>query len=63
LSYITPAGTISETDGLGLTTADSDGICSWIWKIGEAKKKGAGRVIVTINGVSETHFIEVWPNN
>ena len=62
LNYITPAGTISEANGLGHTIANANGVCSWTWIIGESKKKGSGRVIVTINGVSETHFFEVWPS-
>jgi hypothetical protein len=40
-------------------TADSDGLCKWQWKIEEADGKGSGRLIFTIDGVSETHFIEV----
>jgi hypothetical protein len=55
LTYISPSGesVIMET------IADTDGICSWRWIVDETKGTGAGRLIFTIDGVSETHFIEV----
>ena len=58
LTYISPSGAISYMD----TAADTSGICSWTWKVDEAKGKGAGRLIFTIEGVSETHFIEIRAN-
>jgi hypothetical protein len=44
------------------TTADTSGLCEWRWKIDVAQGKGAGRLIFTINGVSETHFMEIRSN-
>ncbi len=55
LTYIPPSGDASAMD----TIANENGICSWRWKIDETKGKGAGRLIFTIEGVSETHFIEI----
>ena len=55
LTYFSPSGDITSTE----TTADKNGLCSWKWKIDETKGKGTGRLIFTIDGRSETHFIEV----
>jgi hypothetical protein len=55
LTYISPSGDVSFMN----TTANPSGICSWKWKIDETKGKGAGRLIFTIEGISETHFIEI----
>ena len=55
LTYIAPSGDTSVMD----TIANESGICSWRWKIDETKGKGMGRLIFTIEGVSETHFIEI----
>ena len=59
LSYINPAGNLTEADGLGVTIANTDGLCTWMWKIDEAGRKGSGRVIVRVGETSETHFIEI----
>jgi hypothetical protein len=55
LTYISPSGDISYMEA----AADTSGICSWTWKVDETKGRGAGRLIFTIEGVSETHFIEI----
>ena len=55
LTYIPPSGDTSIME----TTTNDSGNCSWRWKIDEAKGKGMGRLIFTIEGVSETHFIEI----
>jgi len=55
LTYVSPSGDISSMD----TIADKSGMCAWKWKIDETKGKGMGRLIFTINGISETHFIEI----
>ncbi|MBL8078974.1 MAG: hypothetical protein JNM55_13500 [Anaerolineales bacterium] len=55
LTYIPPMGTTHEMD----TIADESGLCSWRFKISEEEGKGPGRLIFTINGTSETHFIEI----
>jgi hypothetical protein len=55
LTYVPPNGEIHITT----VTADADGICEWRWKLEEAEGKGHGRLIFTIDGVSDTHFIEI----
>jgi len=55
LTYISPSGDMSQMS----TTANASGLCSWRWKVDETKGKGAGRLVFTIDGVSETHFIEI----
>jgi hypothetical protein len=55
LIYIPPSGNKKAMD----VTADSDGLCKWQWKIEETDGKGSGRLIFTIDGASETHFIEI----
>jgi hypothetical protein len=56
LTYIPPSGETSIMD----TTADTKGVCSWRWNVEESKGKGSSRLIFTIDGISETHFMEVW---
>jgi hypothetical protein len=55
LLYIPPSGDTREMSSV----ADEDGKCSWRWKIEETDGKGNGRLIITIDGKSETHFIEI----
>ena len=55
LTYISPSGDISYMDAV----ADINGLCTWTWKVDETKGRGTGRLIFTIDGRSETHFIEV----
>lgn len=55
LIYIPPSGNIHQTD----TIADTSGLCVWNWKIEEAEGKGNGRLIFTIEDISETHFMEI----
>ena len=55
LTYVPPMGTTQEMD----TTADESGLCSWRWKISEEEGKGHARLIFTIDGHSETHFIDI----
>jgi hypothetical protein len=56
LLYIPPSGESQEMSSV----ADENGKCSWKWKIEESHGKGNGRLIITIDGKSETHFIEIW---
>jgi hypothetical protein len=55
LIYIPPSG----DQKLMEVTASPDGMCQWKWKIEETDGKGNARLIFTIDGVSETHFIEI----
>ena len=55
LTFVPPSGVIREMD----TTADESGQCVWRWKLEEEVGKGDGRLIFTLNGVSDTHFMEI----
>ncbi|MEN9564764.1 MAG: hypothetical protein RIR73_3008 [Chloroflexota bacterium] len=55
LTFIAPSGETQEMD----TSADESGICEWRWKLEESYGKGHARLIFTINGVSDTHFIDI----
>ena len=55
LTLISPSGDISQME----TTAGVNGLCIWKWKVDETKGKGNARLIFTIEGISETHFIEI----
>jgi hypothetical protein len=55
LTFIPPSGGMQEMD----TVADADGVCEWRWKLEESYGKGHGRLIFTINGISDTHFIDI----
>lgn len=55
LLYIPPSGDTQEM----ASVADENGECSWRWKVEETDGKGNGRLIFTIDGKSETHFIEI----
>lgn len=55
LLYIPPSGNTQEISSV----ADENGKCTWRWKIEETDGKGNGRLIITIDGKSETHFIEI----
>ncbi|HND47759.1 MAG TPA: hypothetical protein PLL95_04325 [Anaerolineales bacterium] len=57
LTYIAPKGQKLHM----IETADKNGICEWRWKLEESDGRGHGRLIFTINGVSETHFIDIRP--
>jgi hypothetical protein len=55
LLYIPPSGKSQELS----SEADENGKCTWRWKIEETDGKGNARLIFTIDGKSETHFIEI----
>ncbi len=55
LLYVPPAGESQEMPSV----ANEDGQCGWRWKIEESQGKGNGRLIITIDGKSETHFFEI----
>ncbi|MBX3037943.1 MAG: hypothetical protein KF758_13620 [Anaerolineales bacterium] len=44
------------------TIADENGDCIWRWKLEESYKKGTARLIFTINGISDTHFLQILEN-
>jgi len=55
LILVTPSGQTLQMD----SQADATGTCTWRWKVEEAYGKGNGRLIFTIDGKSETRFIEI----
>jgi len=57
LTFIPPSGDVREME----TTADADSQCKWRWKIEETDGRGHARLIFTVNGVSDTHFIDIRP--
>jgi len=59
LSYTTPSGTASKAAGIGKTTADSKGVCSWTWKIGPKTKAGTGELVITANDSIQYLGIEI----
>jgi len=56
LTYIPPSGESLQMD----VTANSSGLCEWRWKIEESHRAGDARLIFTINGQSDTHFIQIF---
>jgi hypothetical protein len=44
------------------TVANENGECVWRWKLEESYKKGTARLIFTINGISETRFLQILEN-
>jgi hypothetical protein len=57
LTYTTPDGISIQDQGTGTITADDQGICSWIWELGE--QPGIGTVTVSINEITQDLSIEV----
>ena len=53
LGYTAPSGRPSTAQGLGATTADGNGICSWTWRIGSNTDAGTGSLAITANGVTQ----------
>lgn len=56
LTYTTPDG-ISGSEGTGTITADEQGICEWLWPLGNVA--GNGVVTVTIDSISQAFTIAV----
>ena len=59
LIFISPSGEDSQQAGLGATTADENGRCTWNFVIEEAERKYDARLLIYVDGVSETHFMEI----
>ena len=55
LTFVPPSGNIREMAAI----ADLNGQCTWRWKLEETDGKGHGRLIFTVNGMSDTHFIDI----
>jgi len=59
IRYVTPAGTVSEAQGLAAKPADAAGQVSWHWKIGTRTHPGTGRVTVTCGAATATTPISI----
>ena len=57
LIFIPASGEMQSMD----TIADENGECVWRWKLEESYERGSARLIFTINGMSETHFLPILP--
>ncbi len=56
LTYVPPMGESMQME----TTAKSNGLCEWRWQIKESDTQGHARLIFTINGLSDTHFLQIF---
>lgn len=43
------------------TIADENDECVWRWKLEESYGRGSARLIFTIDGMSQTHFLQIFP--
>ncbi len=43
------------------TIADENNECVWRWKLEESYGRGSARLIFTIDGMSQTHFLQIFP--
>ncbi|MBM3140487.1 MAG: hypothetical protein FJZ92_09880, partial [Chloroflexi bacterium] len=59
IRYVTPAGTVSDAQGLVAKVADAAGDVGWSWTIGSATRPGTGTVTVTCAGASASAPIEI----
>lgn len=57
LIFIPASGEMLNMD----TIADENGECVWRWKLEESYERGSARLIFTIDGMSETHFLPILP--
>ena len=59
LIFITPDGVDSQEQGLGKIIADKNGLCTWNFVIEHSERRGSARLLIYIDGVGETHFMEI----
>jgi hypothetical protein len=59
LAYTTPSGSHSSAKGLGETTADNTGTCSWTWNISASTKAGTGKLSITVNDLTQNFDIVI----
>ena len=62
LAYETPKRSLSTAEGLGTTTADGNGICSWQWHIGSNTSPGTGTLTITVGETEEVYEIVITAN-
>jgi len=59
LVYTTPSGNVSEAEGVGVTTANVEGQCSWKWRISSKTKLGVGEISIKVGDIERTYQIEI----
>jgi hypothetical protein len=59
LTFVLPSGRESSVDGVGTTTADKDGYCSWWWEIKGNVKPGKGAIVITAGGQTTIYSIKI----
>jgi hypothetical protein len=59
ISYYVPSGALSKAKGLVAKNADTNGVCSWTWKIGSSTKRGTGKVVISAGGSTHTFQIVI----
>ncbi len=59
IKYVTSKGTTSTAKGLEPVQSDSNGICSWRWRIGTGTAPGEGTVTITADGVTQSFPIVI----
>jgi hypothetical protein len=59
IAYQTPAGTVSNAQGLSPRAADANGNVTWTWEIGPSTRPGTGSVVVTCDGASARSPIQI----
>lgn len=57
LRYTTPDGRLSQAPGTGAIAADAQGVCRWVWEVGDLK--GRATVTVSIDEISQDFWIEL----
>lgn len=57
LRYTAPDGAPSQAQGTGVTLADSQGICRWLWEVGPGE--GIATVTVSIDEIRQDFQLEV----
>jgi hypothetical protein len=57
LRYTTPEGIEIKASGAGTITADDQGLCEWIWEVGEAR--GEGSITITIDEITQDFLIHI----
>lgn len=57
LRYTTPDGRLSQSPGTGTIVADAQGVCHWLWEVGDLK--GRATVTVSIDEISQDFWLEL----
>lgn len=61
LSFTEPNGVESEAEGLGIVTADDQGVCHWVWQTSPTVQPGTGKATITVDGLSGVGAVYIVP--